>query len=151
MKVSSLMHRDAVTCSTHESLDRAAQLMWEHDIGCLPVVDDNGRVAGMITDRDICMAAYTHGEPLRTIPATAAMARTVYSCGPDDDLHEIEKTMQQRQIRRMPVIDAAGHPIAVISLNDIARAAEGGGVPAGEVATTLAAIGRPRAAIVPSA
>jgi CBS domain-containing protein len=143
MNVSSLVHRDAVTCRTHDTLERAAQLMWDHDIGCLPVVSDNGRVAGMITDRDICMAAYTQGKPLRAIPVTGPMAKLVHACALDDDLHEVEKAMQRWQIRRMPVIDAAGHPVGVISLNDIARASQADGVPASEVAATLAAICAP--------
>ena len=151
MKVSKLMHRDAVTCGTGDNLERAAQLMWEHDIGCLPVLGDDGRVAGMITDRDVCMAAYTRGTALRDIPVTISMATAVHSCVADDDLQAVEKTMKDRQIRRMPVIDAAGRPIAVISLNDIALASQQGGIPASEVASTLAAVGAPRAQVAPSA
>jgi CBS domain-containing protein len=151
MKVSALMHRDAITCRTADTVERAAQLMWDHDIGCVPVVDDHGHIAGMITDRDICMAAYTRGTSLAAIPVIDAMARRVHACGPDDDLRDVERTMSERQIRRMPVIDGAGHPIAVISLNDIAQASVRDGVPAGEVAATLAAVGAPRAAIIPPA
>jgi CBS domain-containing protein len=123
--------------------------MWDHDIGCVPVIDDQGHVAGMITDRDICMAAYTRGSTLASIPVTAAMSTHVYSCGPDDAVADVERTMAQRQIRRMPVIDTSGHPRAVISLNDIARASSGkNGVPATEVAATLAAVCAPRAPVV---
>jgi CBS domain-containing protein len=148
MKVSSLMH-PAITCRTTDTLERAAQLMWDHDIGCVPIVDEQGHLAGMITDRDVCMAAYTRGTALSAIQVGTAMARRVYSCGPDDELRDVERTMSERQIRRMPVIDGNGHPIAVISLNDIARAsAQKNGVPASEVAATLAAVCAPRDAIV---
>jgi CBS domain-containing protein len=147
MKVSRLMHEDAITCRTVDTLDRAARLMWDHDIGCVPVTDDQGHIAGMITDRDICMAAYTRGVGLSAIPVNSAMATRVYSCGPDDELRDVERIMSERQIRRMPVIDGEGHPIAVISLNDIARASVGNGVPAREVAATLAAVCTPREAI----
>lgn len=148
MNVASLMHTDVVSCRTHDTLDRAAQLLLEHDIGCLPVLDDAGHVAGMITDRDICMAAYSTGEPLRGIPAARVMTRRVYSCRPTDDLVAVEQTMSIRQIRRMPVIDADGHAIGMISLNDIARASHGGRLAAGDVVATLDAIGAPRPAIV---
>jgi CBS domain-containing protein len=151
MNVSKLMHPDAITCRTHDMLDRAAQLMWEHDIGCLPVVADDGKVAGMITDRDICMAAYTQGIPLSAIPVTMPMAKLVHTCAPDDDLREVEKAMQRWQIRRMPVIDDSGHPVGMISLNDIARGSQRDGVPAAEVAATLAAVCAPRPVVVATA
>lgn len=147
MKVSKLMHRDVVTCRAVEYLDVPAQLMWEHDIGCVPVLDDEGHVTGMITDRDICMAAYTQGLPVRSIPVSQAMSRHVFSCTPDDTLDEVERTMRQQQIRRMPVIDGQNHPIGIVTLNDIARASQGDGITAKEVATTLAAIGAPRSAL----
>ncbi|MBZ0233742.1 MAG: CBS domain-containing protein [Deltaproteobacteria bacterium] len=148
MKVSSLMHPDPIICHSHDDLQRAAQLMWEHDIGCLPVLDDDGHVVGMITDRDICMSAYTRGSNLRSIPVASAMSRGVHACGPDDDLKRVEEAMQQFQVRRMPVIDAKGHPVGLISLNDIARRSQRGGVSAGEVASTLAAICAPRPLLV---
>jgi predicted transcriptional regulator len=78
------------------------------------------------------------------------MSRHVFACTPDDLLDEVEQTMRQRQIRRMPVIDAQNHPIGIVTLNDIARAAQTNGVTAKEVATTLAAIGAPRTAIATS-
>lgn len=145
MNISKLMHADPITCRTRDNLAHAAQLMWDHDVGCLPVIDDDGKVAGMITDRDICMAAYTSGDPLGLIPVTTPMARVLYSCTPDDSLREVEKAMQDHQIRRMPVIDGTGHPIGVISLNDLAQSVGHDSVSASEVATTLAAVSAPRA------
>jgi CBS domain-containing protein len=144
MKIASLVHRDVKSCPIHATLEYAAQLMWDHDIGCLPVIDDQGHVAGMVTDRDVCMAAYTQGIPLRAIPVTTAMATRVLSCGLADEVESVERTMSENQIRRMPVIDDQGHPIGIVSLNDLARAASLGKVPAGEIATTLAAVSAPR-------
>lgn len=144
MRVSNLMHLGAITCRTTDTLERAAQLMWDHDIGCLPVVGEHGRVEGMLTDRDICMAAYSRGAALSAIPVAPTMSRRVYACGADDELGQVERTMSEKQIRRMPVVDADGHPIAVISLNDIAQAAVTERIPAREVASTLAAVSAPR-------
>ena len=151
MKVSSLIQRNVVTCTVHDDLQRAAQLMWDHDIGCLPVIDAQGHVMGMITDRDICMAAYTQGVPLRALPVPLAMARHVFACSASDEVDAVERTMSEHQIRRMPVIDDQGHPVGIISLNDIARAASAGKVPAGELASTLAAVSAPRAVIASAA
>ncbi len=144
MNVSNLIRRNVTSCSIDDNLERAAQLMWNHDIGCLPVIDHQGHVAGMVTDRDACMAAYTQGVPLRAIPVTSAMASQVFSCRDVDDIDDVETTMREHQIRRMPVIDDQGHPIGIISLNDIARAARIGTVPARDVITTLAAVVEPR-------
>ena len=144
MKISSLIHRSVTSCTTHDNLERAAQLMWENDVGCLPVIDAQGHVAGMITDRDVCMATYTQGEPLRAIPIATAMAKRVFSCAETDEVDAVERAMSQNQIRRMPVIDAQGHPIGIVSINDIARAASTGKLPASQVASTLAAVSAPR-------
>jgi len=145
MKIAKLMIRDPVTCRASDHLDRAAQLMWEHDIGSLPVVDDAGHIAGMITDRDICMAAYTRGIALRGIPVAVTMAHQVFSCSPDDDVRTVEDELSHRQIRRMPVIDEHGHVIGIVSLNDIARAAQRSReIAPAEVAATLAAVCAPR-------
>jgi CBS-domain-containing membrane protein len=62
----------------------------------------------------------------------------------DDEVESVERTMREHQIRRMPVIDEQGHPVGILSLNDLARAASLGKVPAGEIATTLAAVSAPR-------
>jgi CBS domain-containing protein len=144
MKVQSLMHTDAITCRIDDSAQRAAQLMWDHDLGCVPVVDEQRVIAGIVTDRDLCMAAYTRGELLADIPVTLAMTRDVRCCGADDDLHDVERIMSDRQIRRMPVVDSDGHPIAVISINDIARASMTDGINPREVAATVAAVSTPR-------
>src|SRR5262245_6101900 len=64
MEVREIMSTDLETCRADDTLDRAARLMWEHDCGVVPVVDHEGTAVGMITDRDICMAAYTQGRPL---------------------------------------------------------------------------------------
>jgi CBS domain-containing protein len=145
MQVSELMQRDVVTCSDRDTLERAAQLMWESDVGCLPVVDE-GRVIGMLTDRDVCMAGFLQGCPFRSIAVSSAMAKEVVTCKARDDLRDVEYLMRHRQIRRVPVIDETGTLIGMISLNDIARAAYAGKLPSAEVASTLSAISHPRLA-----
>jgi signal-transduction protein with cAMP-binding, CBS, and nucleotidyltransferase domain len=102
-------------------------------------------------DRDICMAAYTQGAPLRAIPVTTAMAKHVFSCTEHDEVEAVERVMREHQIRRMPVIDDQGHPVGIVSLNDIARAASAGRVSASDVASTMAAISAPRAVFASAA
>lgn len=121
MRIEQVMNQPAVTCSTSDNLSTAAQLMWEHDCGILPVVDDNRHLAGVITDRDICMAAYTQGKALREIPVSEIMAKQVFSCRPEDSVDAAENLMGQKQVRRVPVTDGDGRPVGVLSLNDLAR------------------------------
>lgn len=145
MKISELMTRTVQVCRANDTLDRAAQLMWDHDIGVVVVVDEPGQVIGMITDRDICMAAYTCGLPLHDITVDRAMATQVVTCKVDSSDDAVAALMAKHKIRRIPVVDDANHPIGILSLNDLARTmANGRDVPASEVAGTLAAISEHR-------
>jgi CBS domain-containing protein len=148
MHVEQLMSSPVMTCHPQDTLNHAAQLMWEHGCGAIPVVDDAGALVGIITDRDICMAAYTQGGPLESIQVASAMARNVFTARSTDDIGRAETIMAEHQIRRLPVVDGQNQPIGILSLSDVARAAAQpapgmkNGVAA--VARTLAAIGQPR-------
>ncbi len=124
MKVRDLMTSDVKHCGVNDSLNRAAQIMWESDCGCVPVVDEQARPVGILTDRDVCMAAYTQGVALAAASVASAMAREVYSCGPADSLAEALKQMKTHRVRRLPVVDDDGRLVGIISLNDIAREGE---------------------------
>jgi CBS domain-containing protein len=123
MKVKDLMTTDVKCCSEFSSLNTAAKIMWGHDIGCVPIVDKNERLVGMVTDRDICMSAYLQGMALKGALVSTAMSKDVSFCRPEDDLTTAEKLMQEKQIHRLPVIDVQRKLIGIISVNDIAREA----------------------------
>ena len=142
MRVSEIMTRDVSCCSASDTLNRAAQLMWERDCGVIPVVDDGG-VIGMVTDRDCCMGSYTKGRRLDEIQVGEIMARDVKSCDPDERLADVEERMRHFQIRRMPVT-SNGQLMGIVSLNDIALAAERGQATAEEIASTLAGVSHHR-------
>ena len=115
---------DAVhVCAPDDPLNAAAQHMWEHDCGAVPIVAAGGKLVGIVTDRDICMAAYTKGVPLTEIPIQAVMARHVHACHPEDSLERVAMLMADARVRRLPVVDAQGHLVGIISLADIAKAA----------------------------
>jgi len=150
MKVEGVMSKSVGMCGQHQSLNDAARIMWERDCGIVPIVasDEDGRVVGMVTDRDICIAAYTKGRRLQDIPIADVMSKKVVSCRASDELGAAERTMQQAQVHRLPVVDDGGRLLGVLSLADIARATARGArdkVSAGEVGETLAAIRRSRA------
>lgn len=151
MRIKEIMSHPVVTCPTDSTLDHAARLMWEYDCGVIPVVNDEGRLAGVITDRDICMAAYTQGRALNTIAVTAAMAANVVAVHADDAIEQAEELMRDRQIRRLPVLDEDGRPAGLVSMNDLARLAARArkSVVDRELVQTLAAVCQPRAHALP--
>jgi CBS domain-containing protein len=149
MTAKDLMSRPAITCDVNDTLDRAAKLMWDHDCGAIPVTrGDDNRLVGVVTDRDICMAALTQGRRLDQILVNAAMAHDPVVATPETTAGEIEQLMADHQVRRIPIVDERGAPIGVVSLNDLAiesvqpdtKMKHG----ISKVAHTLAAICRPR-------
>lgn len=148
MKIRDLMTADVKTCHPEDTLNAAAQLMWENDIGCAPVVDEGGTLCGMLTDRDICMAVYTRGGELGAHRVQDAMSRDVITCSPAADVAKAEQQMRTKQIRRIPVV-RAGRVVGLVALNDIALAAsrdakKSNGLTLEEVGQTMAAICRHR-------
>jgi CBS domain-containing protein len=134
------MHPDPVTCRTIDTCARAALLMRDHAVGWLPVIDEHGQVAGVVTDRDICMSAATRDEPLGATPVTAAMSTPVYTCGPDDSVDFAESVMSSHRVRRVPVVNSYRLPVGVLSLDDLARAYASRQLASTDVASTLAAV-----------
>jgi CBS domain-containing protein len=125
MLVADLMSQDVSCCSTNDSLSVPARLMWDCDCGAVPVLDaQTGSVVGMITDRDICMATLMQNRPPGDIGVHQSMSHGVYSCSPDDSIADAEDILRVNQIRRLPVIDAEGRLVGILSLADIVRAAE---------------------------
>lgn len=120
--------RDVMSTRVHsvrttETLEHAALRMWSSDIGVLPVVDAIGQVVGMLSDRDIAMAAGLRGLRLADLEVESAMSCHVWGCAPDDNLEDAEASMREHQVRRLPVIDNAEHLVGIVSLTDLARAA----------------------------
>ncbi len=153
MKVEQLMTREVKVCRESDTLNRAAQLMWEFDCGCIPVISANGdgKLVGVVTDRDIAMAAYTQGRQLWGIPVTVAMAHKVIACNANDGISQAEALMRDNRIRRLPVLDQKERLVGIVSLSDVAQEAQRE-VSAGKraeitrdaVAETLAIVCKPR-------
>jgi CBS domain-containing protein len=146
MKVENLMSREVQACRAEDTLNHAAQLMWEHDCGAIPVVDSLGREIGILTDRDICMAAYTRGLPLEAIRVCETMGCAVYTCRPEDTLSAALIRMRDHKVRRLPVVDQQDRLVGILSFNDIVREVANESQPAAkaEVLATAAAICEPR-------
>ena len=109
------------SCRPESNLAEAAMKMWRGDFGILPVVADGQKVVGMITDRDICMAAATKHRDPANIRVKEVISGKVYGCSPDTDIREALKIMQQKRVRRLPIISAEdGRLQGILSMNDVA-------------------------------
>lgn len=139
MRVSDLMSREPLTCAPGDDLGHAAMLMWRGDCGILPVVED-GRVVGLVTDRDICMGLALAGARPRDRQVGEVMSRAVAACAPDDALESALATMATHRVRRLPVL-AEGRLAGMLSLHDVVLQCPTRGKPSpSEVLATLAAI-----------
>ena len=153
MKVSELMVKDVITCGDTALLGEIAKLMWEHDIGFIPVISSkNGAFAGVITDRDGFLTAYFQGKALWHIPVRSAMSTQIATCPPEADVEEAQQVMREFQVHRLPVVTKEGKLVGVVTLNDFARKAAHDDDQGLEerVAVTLGAISEPRTPEAPA-
>jgi CBS domain-containing protein len=120
-RVGNIMTGGVLVCSADDSLARAAQIMWDGDCGIVPVVDANYRLEGVITDRDLCMAAYTKGRALHEISVADVMSRAVHRCSADDSLARAIAIMAETRVRRLPVVNAEQQLVGILSVADIVR------------------------------
>ena len=126
MRVDQVMSPHVRTCRPEDSLEQAAQLMWDYDCGCVAVCapEGNNQLVGMLTDRDICMCALFKARPLAQIKVAESLPeRQLYTCKPGDSLAHAQELMQKGRVRRLPVVDAEGRLVGLVALADLAREA----------------------------
>lgn len=120
-----LMRRDVVRCSPSDSLNVAAQLLWDNNLGALVVVNGAGAPISMVTDRDICFAAYTQGVPLWATQVSSAMARGLRVCSTTTPIADVRTAMREARVRRIPVVDEAGELVGIIGMKELCDDASG--------------------------
>jgi CBS domain-containing protein len=111
-------------CTLTNNLAEAASLMWDNDCGILPVVAEGGKVIGLVTDRDICMAAATKARQLENIAVEDTISGKVFACKPEEDIRNALNTMKEKKVRRLPVVAADGTLVGMLSMNDVVLRAE---------------------------
>jgi CBS domain-containing protein len=99
-------------------------IMWDGDCGVIPVVNDEGKVVGMITDRDIAIASATRGRLASDIPVSEVITGQVYSCTLDEDIKSALKTMRHEKVGRLPVVNDEGLLQGILCMNDAVLRAE---------------------------
>lgn len=143
MKVKELMSTDVKSCREETDLATVVRMMWEGDCGIVPVVDDQLHVTGVVTDRDICVAAGTRSLDPARIRVSEAMTRNVATCFEDADARAALRALKDHRVRRLPVVDRQSRLVGMLSLNDLAIRADlrqGAPVPGEEFLETLRVI-----------
>lgn len=119
MKVKEIMTQSAVCCSAHTNVGAAVELMWVRNCGMLPVIGPDQKLAGIVTDRDICIALGTRNRLAGELNVGEVATKNVFTCKPDDEIHEALQTMANKRVRRLPVVNKEGIPQGILSLDDI--------------------------------
>ncbi len=119
-----IMTPDPVCATPQDSVQKVATLMRDRHFGCLPVVtaQDNRSLLGIVTDRDLAVRVLAAGRPLDT-PVGEVMSSGVSCCQADTRVEDVEEIMMQRQVRRVPVVDATGVCTGIVAMGDVARTA----------------------------
>jgi CBS domain-containing protein len=123
MKVKDAMHKGVDWVSPDTPIAEMAKLMCEHDIGAIPI-GENDRLIGMVTDRDIvCKGLAEESLDLRQATARDVMTPGIHCCREDDDLAKAVRHMEQLKVRRLPVVNKNKRMVGILSLGDISRTA----------------------------
>src|SRR5271166_2903667 len=119
MIVQDMMKKSPKHCVPTTNLAAVTELLWSGGCGALPVIDAGGRVVGIITDRDICVALGTRNLRPSQLTAEQVMSRQVATCRSSDDLHTALKIMRTRKVRRIPVVGDTGKLEGILCLSDL--------------------------------
>ena len=116
-----VMTANPTCCHAGDPVTSAAEIMKMEDVGGVPVVDapDSGKLAGIITDRDIVIQVIAEGRDPKTVRIEEVMSRHPVTCRPAEDVQNAMDRMAQHQVRRIPVIDGKGHVVGIIAQADI--------------------------------
>ncbi|HVR87363.1 MAG TPA: CBS domain-containing protein [Planctomycetota bacterium] len=119
MRVSDLCNGDVSSCSRDTSLARAGALMSKGEVGCLPVVDRQDRVIGIVTDRDIALELASRDAPASEIFVDEMMSDRITTCKVEDDVRDVLRLMARNEVRRLPVVDEEGRLQGILSIDDL--------------------------------
>lgn len=119
MKVKKIMTADAGFCFAEENLSKAVQIMWQRDCGIVPVVSAEMKVVGMLTDRDIAIAASFRDQKPSEIIIGEVIGIRVFTCFETDDAEDVLKKMRRARVKRIAVTDKNGALAGIVSIADL--------------------------------
>ncbi|EKQ56646.1 MULTISPECIES: CBS domain-containing protein [unclassified Clostridium] len=120
MQIKDVMSKDIVNLNSADSIERAAQMMRQFDVGSIPVCDDSGKLVGIITDRDITLNAVASGANASQQKICDFMTSNPVTGSPDMDVHEAVRLMSRHQVRRLPIVDN-NNLVGIVALGDISQ------------------------------
>ena len=121
MKVKDIMHKGIECVAPDTAVSAVAQKMKELDVGAMPIAKD-GKLLGMITDRDITIRCVAGNENMSKVKAKDVMTQGVVYCRDTEDVEDAVRLMEGKQIRRLPVLDENMRMVGMVSLGDISHA-----------------------------
>lgn len=122
MKVREVMSSNPVCCLVSDTAQKVAGVLCDHNIGSVPVVEDqqSRKLIGIITDRDLCCSVVAKGLDPKSTSIEKFVSLNLVTCRDGENLEKCERAMQEHQIRRIPVVDAEGCCIGIVSQADLA-------------------------------
>lgn len=119
MRVIELMTGTPAYCRPDTNLGAAVELMWNYNCGILPVIDDDDKVIGVITDRDICIALGTRNKLSGKVVVSEVASPKVICCKPEDDVRSALASMAEARVRRLPVVNDQDKLVGIVSMDDV--------------------------------
>jgi CBS domain-containing protein len=126
MNVLAVMTRKVKFSGLDATVADVARIMADNGCGAIPIVDDAKKVVGIVTDRDVCLAMANARRLPSEIPVDQVMTKAVAMCGPDDGLEAALQTMENRRVRRLPVVSGDGTLIGILSVDDVVLRVQSG-------------------------
>ncbi|HEX6534750.1 MAG TPA: CBS domain-containing protein [Gemmatimonadaceae bacterium] len=124
LRAGEIMTRNPKSATRDTSIRDVARIMKDENTGIVPVVDAQGRLQGVVTDRDIVMRSIPEGKDPAVLRAADLMTDDVEAVTPDDSVLNVVRTMGDKQVRRVPVVDQEDHLVGIISMADVATRAD---------------------------
>jgi CBS domain-containing protein len=119
-QVRELMSKDPIKLSSDAPISDAARRMREANVGAV-IVEESGKICGIVTDRDIAVRAVADGRDPKTTKLGSVCSKDLTTVSPDDDLDRVIQIMRDKAIRRVPVIDSKNQAVGILSLGDLAQ------------------------------
>lgn len=125
MKVKDVMMRTPANCEGATNLGAAVEILWNRNCGILPITNSQGKVIGVVTDRDLCIALGTRNRLPSEVTVAQVVSGKVFTCKPDDDIRDALNTIGREKVRRLPVVNDSGQLEGILSMDDIVLHSEG--------------------------
>jgi CBS domain-containing protein len=125
MKVKDVMMRTPASCEGATNLGAAVEILWNRNCGILPITNSQGKVIGVVTDRDLCIALGTRNRLPSEVTVGQVVSGEVFTCKPDDDIRDALNTIAREKVRRLPVVNDSGELEGILSMDDIVLHSEG--------------------------